>query len=115
MEGTVAIPSTEGANPTTIYNDQTYYLDYKEKNIDNNKGLVWQVRLFEDNTNPTNVIQSGEIMEILFNLKARLLVFWKNLRKILFCQKLILRQILESKFLIAGQEMLSELAIEISK
>lgn len=65
MEGTVAIPSTEGANLTTIYNDQTYYLDYKEKNIDNNKGLVWQVRLFEDNTNPTNVIQSGEISEIL--------------------------------------------------
>lgn len=66
--GTVANPSTQSSNTSvTIYNDEDYYFNIDKINntsLYNNKGLVWQLRLFEDNSNPTNTIQTGEISRI---------------------------------------------------
>ena len=62
--GTVATPTTQLGQTVTIYNDEDYYFDCANilnSDLYTNKGLVWKLRLFEDNTTPSNIIQSGEI------------------------------------------------------
>ena len=63
--GKVAIPTTEANLRATVFNDEPYYFNCEVKNINlglyNNKGLIWKLRLFEDNVSPSNNIQSGTI------------------------------------------------------
>lgn len=66
--GAVAIPTTQLGQTVTIYNDEDYYFDCANilnSDLYTNKGLVWKLRLFEDNTTPSNIIQSGEITNVL--------------------------------------------------
>lgn len=66
--GAVAIPTTELGQAVTIYNDEDYYFDcanITNSDLYSNRGLVWKLRLFEDNTTPSNIIQSGEITNVL--------------------------------------------------
>lgn len=67
--GTVASPTTQTNQPITIYNDETYYFTpAKIPNIEqySNRGLIWKLRLFEDNLKPTNLLQTGQIDNVLF-------------------------------------------------
>ena len=66
--GLYANNTTALDTPVTLYNDQDYYFnvgDINNSTLYNNKGLVWRLRLFEDNTIPSNVIQSGDIDNVL--------------------------------------------------
>ena len=58
------------ADASTLYNDEDFSFSLPsslitQSTLFNNKGIIWQLRLFEDNKNPTNLIQSGNIDEIL--------------------------------------------------
>ena len=68
--GKVAIPTTEANLRATVFNDEPYYFNCEVKNINlglyNNKGLIWKLRLFEDNVSPSNNIQSGTIDFVCF-------------------------------------------------
>jgi hypothetical protein len=66
--GAVATPTTQLGQAVTIYNDEDYYFDCASilnSDLYTNRGLVWKLRLFEDNTTPSNIIQSGEITNVL--------------------------------------------------
>lgn len=66
--GLYANNTTALDTPVTLYNDQDYYFNVENINnvsLYNNKGLVWRLRLFEDNTIPSNVIQTGDISSVL--------------------------------------------------
>nr|DAK58411.1 MAG TPA: hypothetical protein [Caudoviricetes sp.] len=66
--GAVATPTTQLGQTITIYNDEDYYFDCASilnSDLYTNRGLVWKLRLFEDNTTPSNIIQSGEITNVL--------------------------------------------------
>lgn len=58
------------ADASTLYNDESFSFSLPssliiQNSLFNNKGIIWQLRLFEDNKNPTNLIQYGDINEIL--------------------------------------------------
>lgn len=58
------------ADASTLYNDEDFSFSLPsslitQSSLFNNKGVIWQLRLFEDNKNPTNLIQTGDISEIL--------------------------------------------------
>ena len=58
--GAVATPTTQLGQTVTIYNDEDYYFDCANilnSDLYTNKGLVWKLRLFEDNITPSNIIQ----------------------------------------------------------
>lgn len=66
--GLYANNTTALDTPVTLYNDQDYYFNVNSINnssLYNNKGLVWRLRLFEDNTIPSNIIQTGDIDSVL--------------------------------------------------
>lgn len=66
--GLYANNTTALDTPTTLYNDQDYYFnvdDINNSTLYNNKGLVWRLRLFEDNTTPSNIIQTGDVDTVL--------------------------------------------------
>ena len=49
------------SDSSTVYNDEDFSFSLPTSLITtstlyNNKGIIWQLRLFEDNKNPTNVI-----------------------------------------------------------
>lgn len=69
LTGTVSNPTNLLSNPTTIYNDETYYfncskVDASTYNFYNNKGMIWKLRLFENNLDPSNTILTGEASKI---------------------------------------------------
>lgn len=58
------------ADASTLYNGENFSFSLPSSLISpyslfNNKGVIWQLRLFEDNKNPTNLIQNGDINEVL--------------------------------------------------
>ena len=58
------------SDSSTVYNDEDFSFSLPTSLITtstlyNNKGIIWQLRLFEDNKNPTNVIQTGYATDIL--------------------------------------------------
>ena len=58
------------ADASTLYNGENFSFSLPSSliipySLFNNKGVIWQLRLFEDNKNPTNLIQIGDINEVL--------------------------------------------------